>query len=287
MLTFGSRSGRFASFTGTEIGSGLGYTAQYNSGDLTLSVGSSAPPAAPKVTSTNPATLSNDLTPEVLGSAPAGTTVTIYTNSTCTSPAAGSGSAADFAGAGIQAAAAANGATPFYATASDSVNRVSVCSTTSATYQSDSTAPAVTLTAPSNGYSTTNRRPSFSGAAGSASGDVATITVSIYAGHAASGSPTMTLTTRQNARLWSVTPSTELPYGSFTVDASQSDSLGNRGVTPAAPSRSPRPFRSRSSRGSARVRVRPQAATRSFSAAPASPGRRRSGPAPGRRRDSR
>ena len=41
----------------------------------------------------------------------------------------------------------------------------------------------------------------------------------------------MTLTTTQNAGSWSVTPSTELPYGTFTVAASQSDSVGNRGVS--------------------------------------------------------
>jgi large repetitive protein len=231
VLTFGSRAGRFTNFTGTELGSGVGYSAQYDPGDLTLTVGSAAPPAAPTVTGTNPATVSNDLAPDVLGSAPAGTTVTIYTNSTCTSPVAGSGSSADFSGAGIQAAAAPNAPTTFYATASDSVNRPSVCSSNFATYQNDSTAPAVTLTAPSNGYSTTNRTPVFSGGAGTASGDLATITVGIYAGRAASGSPALTLTTTRYAGSWSVTPSTRLPYGTFTAAASQSDSVGNRAVS--------------------------------------------------------
>ncbi len=234
VLTFGSRSGRFTSFSGTELGSGIGYSAQYNPGDLTLTVGSSAPPAAPTVTGTSPSTLSNDLTPEVFGSAPSGTTVTIYTNSTCTPPAAGSGSAADFSSLGIQATAAANGPTTFYAVASDSVNRSSACSITFASYHTDSIAPAVTLTAPRNGTSTTSHEPTFSGAAGAAAGDTPAVTLNLYAGHGVSGSPAMSLTRTPNARVWSLTPSTPLPYGTYTAQATQADSAGNLGRSTAS-----------------------------------------------------
>ena len=234
MLTFGSRSGRFSSFSGTELGSGIGYSAQYNPGDLTLTVGSSAPPAAPTVTGTTPSALSNDLTPEVLGSAPAGTTVTIYTNSTCTSPAAGSGSAADFSSPGIQATAAANGTTTFYAVASDSVNRPSACSGTFASYLTDSIAPAVTLTAPRSGTSISSHEPTFSGAAGVAAGDTPGVTLKLYAGHGVSGRPAMSLTRTPNAGAWSLTLSTPLPYGTYTAQATQADSAGNLGRSTAS-----------------------------------------------------
>ena len=57
-------------------------------------------PATPTVTATAPPSPSNDLTPEVRGTAPAGTTVEIYTNAACSGTPAATGTAAAFAAPG-------------------------------------------------------------------------------------------------------------------------------------------------------------------------------------------
>ena len=71
----------------------------------------------------------------------------------------------------------------------------------------DITPPVVTLTSPANGSSTNDTTPAFSGTGGTTQGDSATVTVKIYAGTAAAGTPVQTLTaTRDGTR--APTPST-------------------------------------------------------------------------------
>jgi hypothetical protein len=91
----------------------------------------------------------------------------------------------------------------------------------------DVTAPAVTLTAPANNGWTNNQKPTFSGAAGTDSGDLTTVTVKIYAGATATGTPVQTLTTTAGAGAYSVAPPSNLGQGTYTAQASQSDSAGN------------------------------------------------------------
>jgi hypothetical protein len=98
-----------------------------------------------------------------------------------------------------------------------------------ASWTVDTTAPAVTLTDPANGSWTNNVTPAFSGAAGTASGDSSTITVYLYAGSAASGTPVQTLTTSAVGAAWSVPASSALPQGAYTAQAQQSDAAGNLG----------------------------------------------------------
>ncbi len=98
-----------------------------------------------------------------------------------------------------------------------------------ASWTVDTTAPAVTLTDPANGSWTNNVTPAFSGAAGTASGDSSTITVSLYAGSAASGIPVQTLTTSAVGAAWSVPASSALAQGTYTAQAQQSDAAGNLG----------------------------------------------------------
>jgi hypothetical protein len=97
----------------------------------------------------------------------------------------------------------------------------------------DVTAPAVTLTAPANNGWTNNQKPTFSGAAGTDSGDLTTVTVKIYAGATATGTPVQTLTTTAGAGAYSVAPSSNLAQGTYTAQASQSDSAGNTGTSSA------------------------------------------------------
>jgi hypothetical protein len=95
----------------------------------------------------------------------------------------------------------------------------------------DTVAPAVTLTTPADGSSTSNAEPQFAGAAGTASGDKSAIKVKIYAGSAASGTPTRTLNATAHAGSWSVTPGTALAPGTYTAQATQQDSAGNLGTS--------------------------------------------------------
>ena len=103
----------------------------------------------------------------------------------------------------------------------------------SAATATDTAAPTVTLTTPASGATLDNRRPTFSGAAGTAAGDSATVTLKIYAGDSVSGALRQTLTTTQAGGTWSVTPTTDLADGTYTVQAEQSDDSGNLGTSNA------------------------------------------------------
>jgi hypothetical protein len=94
----------------------------------------SDPPGAPTVTGVTPPSPADDNQPFVDGSADAGSTVSIYTDSSCSGPAAAVGPAAAFAGEGIPVSVADNSTTTFYARASWA-ELPSVCSSTSIIYQ--------------------------------------------------------------------------------------------------------------------------------------------------------
>ncbi len=122
---------------GTGVGNGDFTTGQAYAIDKTA-------PAAPAITSSNPAPPSNDTTPNLLGTAEAGSTVKIYTNSTCTSSVSTSGTAASFASPGLTAGAVTtNTTTNFFGTATDAAGNVSACSTPAFAYAEDSAAPTV------------------------------------------------------------------------------------------------------------------------------------------------
>jgi hypothetical protein len=94
----------------------------------------------------------------------------------------------------------------------------------------DWVAPVVTLVSPADGALTNDGTPDLSGAAGNASGDSSTVTVRIYAGSSATGSPVQTLTPTRSAASWSTTAAT-LASGTYTAQASQSDASGNTGTS--------------------------------------------------------
>jgi hypothetical protein len=102
--------------------------------------------------------------------------------------------------------------------------------TTFTVTSADITAPAVSLTTPANGSSGQNHTPLYSGGAGTASGDLPSITVHVYLGLVPSGSPLQTYTTTEAAGSWSVQGDT-LPDGTYTVRAEQADADGNLGVS--------------------------------------------------------
>ncbi len=93
---------------------------------------------------------------------------------------------------------------------------------------SDWVSPAVTLTSPAEDAHT-SATPTFSGAAGTASGDSATVTVTIFSGAEAAGTPAQTRTATRSVSTWTTTAST-LPAGTYTVQVTQTDSQGNTGT---------------------------------------------------------
>lgn len=104
----------------------------------------------------------------------------------------------------------------------------------------DSVAPSISLTEPTPGEPVTDV-PTFRGTAGSASGDLATVTVDLYGGKSPSGAPIQTLTTTAAPDGSFVVPAASaLDPGTYTAVAVQLDQAGNEGqsegVTFAVPS---------------------------------------------------
>jgi subtilisin-like proprotein convertase family protein len=91
----------------------------------------------------------------------------------------------------------------------------------------DAAAPAVSITSPGNGSTTSDSTPLISGAAGTAPGDLPGITVQI---RGAGGGLVQELSATASSGAWSVT-ARSLADGPYTVVARQSDASGNVGTS--------------------------------------------------------
>ncbi|MDQ3890478.1 MAG: Ig-like domain-containing protein, partial [Actinomycetota bacterium] len=96
------------------------------------------------------------------------------------------------------------------------------------TFVVDTQPPVATIDSPASGASTPQATPTFRGTAGTAPGDGQDVTLYVYAGASAAGTPVSTVTTRAVGSQWSAT-ATPLREGTYTAHAEQSDSAGNRG----------------------------------------------------------
>jgi hypothetical protein len=96
------------------------------------------------------------------------------------------------------------------------------------------TSPALSLTAPGNESSINKSMPTFSGTAGTATGDLPAITVRVYEGSFASGTPLQTLSTTASGGGWSVAASGALADGTYTAQASQANSAGSTATSAAS-----------------------------------------------------
>ncbi|MGZ6644336.1 MAG: beta strand repeat-containing protein [Solirubrobacteraceae bacterium] len=96
----------------------------------------------------------------------------------------------------------------------------------------DLTGPSLTLAAPAPGSATQSRTPAFSGAAGTATGDLSQVVVKVYAGAGTGGAVVQTLTPTAAGATWSATPAS-LADGVYTVQATQSDQAGNATLSAA------------------------------------------------------
>ncbi len=102
----------------------------------------------------------------------------------------------------------------------------SSCDTAGVTLQVqavDSTAPVVTLTSPAGGALVTSGLPAFAGSASNAFGASRSVTVRIYAGGAASGTPLQTLTATRSGSVYLVAAGSPLSDGTYTATAEQDD----------------------------------------------------------------
>ncbi len=85
-------------------------------------------PATPTITDTDPDSPADDNTPEVKGTAPAGSTVRIFSTSDCSGTPLATGTAAQFTSPGLTITVADNSTTTMRATASDALSHASACS---------------------------------------------------------------------------------------------------------------------------------------------------------------
>jgi large repetitive protein len=98
------------------------------------------------------------------------------------------------------------------------------------TFKVDADPPQVTLSTPLSSSSATGTSQTVTGSAGTAEGDVPTITVQLYAGSTAAGTPLQSIAVAASGGSWLATFG-GLSAGTYTAQAEQSDDVGNVGAS--------------------------------------------------------
>ena len=138
---------------------------------------------APTITASVPGSPSSDNYPLLKGTAPAGSTVTLYQSGDCSGPPESQGSAADFASPGLAGGVDDNTTSQFSAIATDAAGNTSACSAPF-TYVENSSPPAApTITASVPGSPSSDNYPLLKGTAPAGS------TVTLYQSGDCSGPP--------------------------------------------------------------------------------------------------
>ena len=193
---------------------------------------------APVVTLTAPAGGStiNDATPVLAGAGgtasgdDASVTVAVYAGTSASGTPLQTLSAPVLGGAwSVAAGQLVDGTYTARATQHDTAGNVGASATT--TFTIFTAGPHVTLLVPPAGTRTNDTTPTFSGAAGTAPGDHATVTLRLFVGPTATGTPVQALDTAVAAGGWSATPAAPLPDGTYTAQASQLNDAGNTGLS--------------------------------------------------------
>jgi hypothetical protein len=91
--------------------------------------------------------------------------------------------------------------------------------------------PGLAITGPVPGFTSRSRFPTLTGTAGNAPGDDPAVTVRIFNGADTSGALVTTLSAPRSGAAWSVTPTTPIPAGTYTAQASQKGANGGVGVS--------------------------------------------------------
>ena len=173
--------------------------------------------ATPTVSGVTPAGPANDNAPKLTGTAEAGATVQVFASTDCMGSPVATGTAAEFAGAGITVPVADDTATILHARALAD-GATSGCSSTSAMYTEDSTAPVVTIDTTGSGA-----KPTFTFHASEAG---IVFQCSIDTGTAQFGAC--------SGPGGSHTPPASLASGTYTFRVRATDAAGNTGAPATA-----------------------------------------------------
>ncbi len=128
--------------------------------------------------------------------------------------------------------ALANGTYTAQARQTDSAGNTGTSGTT--TFTVATAAPLVSLVSPVNGSVSNLASPTFSGTAGSAVGDSATVTVRVYAGAVVTATAARTLTATRSGSSWSVAAGPPFADGVWTAQAAQTNAAGSTGLSSAS-----------------------------------------------------
>jgi hypothetical protein len=102
----------------------------------------------------------------------------------------------------------------------------------SRSFNVDTVAPAISLTAPAAGSFSASSTPTISGTAGIATGDSTAVSIKIYAGTGTGGTLLQTRATGADPATGAYSvAATSLPSGTYTAQASQADSATNTGTS--------------------------------------------------------
>jgi peptidoglycan/xylan/chitin deacetylase (PgdA/CDA1 family) len=134
----------------------------------------------------------------------------------------------------VTPATLAQGTYTAQATQSDSGGNTGTSNAT--TFTVDTVAPVVRVTSPVNNAIVTTNPATVSGTAGTLAGDGTAVTLRVYAGTSATGTPVQTLTATASAGTWSASLS-GLAVGDYALRASMTDAAGNIGNSPTVVAR--------------------------------------------------
>jgi PKD domain/Bacterial Ig-like domain len=182
--------------------------------------------------------LATNATPSFTGTAATGAedektvTVNLYKGTTPTgTPVKVSGTATGTTWAAGPAAALTTvpGTYTYTAQASQEDKAKNVGVSAPVTFTVDIMPPKVAVTKPASKEEVKVSKPVFSGSAGIEKGDLPSVTLKIYQGTSATGSPAQTLTILPSGATWAEAGGPRFTNGTYTVVAEQSDDVGNIG----------------------------------------------------------
>lgn len=178
-------------------------------------------PARPTGLASNPVSPAGSTSPAITGMAEANATVYLYTNPTCSSSVAGTATASAGGAFSIPVTVAAGSTNTFYATATDSANNTSLCSTASVTYIQDNIPPG-----PPTNLSSTPGSPANNGSPSITGNAEASSVVKLYTAAGCGAASFKAMGTTNGTGMFSI-PTTVTANTTTTFYATATDGAGN------------------------------------------------------------
>ncbi|HWF75386.1 MAG TPA: Ig-like domain-containing protein [Solirubrobacteraceae bacterium] len=185
------------------------------------------------LTQTETVSINGSITSDAPGPGPCGVAATTWSVDQNAAPL--SGASGSNTGSFTTTATVAPGGSIYLTVSTDPTDAACDATGVSLHIEAGGAAPAVAVTTPVSGTSSTVDDPTFSGVAGSDFGDGSQVTLRVYAGHVVSGSPVETVTVPRSGASWSTNLPTPLPLGTYTVQAEQDDVASPPDVGLSAP----------------------------------------------------